>query len=218
METLTLFQIVAWLVAAVLLFIAAKLLWKSGWFMAWLRGNSIAVFIVLALLSASLAIDLRGYSQWPQDETIARLSLVEFKPQIFIARVSIEGQDDQTFELRGDQWQIDARIIGWRGAAQSMGLTPLYRFGRLSGRYLTLEQERSAEHSVYELGSSRYAIDTWRLLHSLPKIVPWLRPQYGGAVFMPMAHNAQYEIVLSGSALIAKPLSSAAITAVDNWL
>jgi len=218
METITVFQIAAWTATVVMLLIAAKLLWQSGWFMAWLRGNSVAALLVLALLSASLAIDLRGYSQWNQDETIARLSLVEFKPQIFIARVSIDGQQDQTFELRGDQWQIDARIIAWRGAAQSMGLAPLYRLGRLSGRYLTIEQERSAQHSVHELGSSRYAVDTWRLLLSLPKVVPWLRPQYGGAVFMPMAHNAQYEIVLSGNALIAKPRSAAAIAAVDNWL
>lgn len=217
MTSLTLFQLSAWGICALLFAAGVRLLWRKGWLLPWLRGNTVLLFFAVSLAVGSLAVDLRGYSEWPEEDTVATMSFVEFKPQLFIARLSIPGHEDQSYEIHGDQWQLDARIIGWRGVAQSIGLPPLYRLGRLSGRFLTLEQERSEKRSSYDLGSSKYAIDTWRLLHRSPSLVPWLRPQYGSAVYMPMAHKAQYKISLSGNALIATPLNEPAMIASDSW-
>jgi hypothetical protein len=42
----------------------------------------------------------------------------------------------QVYEIAGDEWRLDARTLVWRGAAASIGLSPSYRFERLSARFL----------------------------------------------------------------------------------
>lgn len=161
---------------------------------------------------------MRAYKPLLAEQTIAKVRFTEFKPQIFIATISIPGEVENAFELHGDQWQLDTRIIAWRGVLASFGIEPLYRLGRLSGRYMTLEQERNSPRYVHELGASEFGIDTWKLLHGMHNKLPWIRPQYGSAVFMPMAHKASYEVVLDGSSLIATPVNEEAVAAVDSWM
>src|SRR5690606_40350004 len=62
----------------------------------------------------------------------------------------------------------------------SAGTMPLYRLDRLSGRYLSLEQERNAGRTVYALQESRW-FDVWDWLHGRSW---WLEAQSGSAVYM----------------------------------
>src|SRR5690625_7570671 len=70
-------------------------------------------------------------------------------PYTTLFRSSSDGTE-QEFDLRGDQWQLDARIIKWQGFVAAMGVKPGYRLDRISGRYYTLEDERSAERTRSE--------------------------------------------------------------------
>ena len=38
-------------------------------------------------------------------------------------------------------WQLDGRLIRWKGLAELIGLEPGYRLERLSGRFLAIEQQ-----------------------------------------------------------------------------
>ncbi len=217
MTTSTTAQIILWIAVLLLLIAALKILLRGNWFLAWLRGCAGVAFLVLAALLASMAGDMRSYKPLLAAQSIANIRFTEFKPQIYIATVSVPGQPENAFELHGDQWQLDTRIIAWRGLLASLNIEPLYRLGRLSGRYLILEQERNNPRYVHELGASDFGIDTWKLLHGLHKRLPWLRPQYGSAVYMPMAHEASFEVVLSGNTLLASPTNEQAVAALDTW-
>ncbi len=210
-------QLLAWSITLLSVWAVFRLLFRRGWLGPWIRGNLGVALLLLGFMAASLALDLRDYSHWQNQETVAQLRLTEFKPQVFIATLSIPGRSDQRFELRGDEWQLDVRVISWRGLATKMGLQPLYRLGRLSGRYLTLQQARNAPRFVHEIGDSNYRIDTWKLLHKTHQYLPWIRPQYGSAVYMPMTHNARYDIVLTRSGLLAQPANDVAEQATDTW-
>ena len=48
------------------------------------------------------------------------------------------------YDLAGDLWQLDARIIQWKGLAALIGLAPGYRLQSLGGRFLAIEQESQA--------------------------------------------------------------------------
>ncbi len=218
MTTSNVAQIVLWITVLLLLAGRVRVLLKGNWFLAWLKGCAGLFLVCLAVMLASMAGDMRSYRPLLADQTIAKIRFTEFKPQIYIATVSIPGETENAFELRGDQWQLDTRIIAWRGMLASMDMQPLYRLGRLSGRYMTLEQERNSARYVHDLGASEFGIDTWKFLQGMHSKLPWIRPQYGSAVYMPMAHEASYEIVLAGSSLIATLLNDQAIVAVDNWM
>src|SRR5690625_5714508 len=80
-------------------------------------------------------------------------------PYTTLFRSSSDGTE-QEFDLRGDQWQLDARIIKWQGFVAAMGVKPGYRLDRISGRYYTLEDERSArsEEHTSELQSRGHLV------------------------------------------------------------
>src|SRR5260370_69241 len=60
-------------------------------------------------------------------------------------------------------------------------------------------------------------IDPWDLAHRYRSWLPWLDAIYGSATFLPMADGALYEIKVSQSGLIARPLNQAARAAVGGW-
>ena len=68
----------------------------------------------------------------------------------------------QMFMLAGDEWQLDARVLKWKGWANLLGLDAQYRLERVSGRYRDIEQERNDERTVYAL-SENPGVDLWTL-------------------------------------------------------
>lgn len=59
--------------------------------------------------------------------------------------------EGQRLMLRGDEWQIDARVLKWQAFVNVLGFDAVYRLERMSGRYSDVESERSALRTVYPL-------------------------------------------------------------------
>ena len=51
----------------------------------------------------------------------------------------------QRYALRGDDWQVDARVLKWRGAANVLGFDTAYRLERIGGRYADIDRERARD-------------------------------------------------------------------------
>ena len=66
------------------------------------------------------------------------------------------------FVLSGDEWQLDARVLKWKGWANLFGLDAQYRLERVSGRYRDIEQERTGERTVYALAENP-GLDLWKV-------------------------------------------------------
>jgi hypothetical protein len=128
----------------------------------------------------------------------------------------IDGKSDRFFKLRGDEWQMDARVVSWKPPATLLGLDPIYQLDRLSGRYSNIDDERAAERTVYAL-SDELPLDVWRVARKFPALLPGVDAYYGTATFLPMADGARFEITLSRTALLARPINDAARAAVGNW-
>ena len=128
----------------------------------------------------------------------------------------IDGRIDRLLGLRGDEWQLDARVITWKPPATILGLEPVYQLERLSGRYSSVDRERSEERTVHGLAGER-ALDLWSLARNFPKITPGMDAFYGTATYLPMADGARFRVTLSRDALIARPINDAARQAVGDW-
>jgi hypothetical protein len=60
-------------------------------------------------------------------------------------------------------------------------------------------------------------IDLWELIRRNHSWIPWMDALYGSAAVLPMADGALYEIKVSQSGLVARPLNQAAREAVGSW-
>lgn len=199
----------------VCLFIAYKALFRKGWFLNWLKGSAGFMLLLLVFVLGLVAWDLFSYENLNKEETIATLSFSKAGPQSYaVTLVDREGVE-HSYDLKGDLWQLDARLITWTGPIQQLGIMPAYKLDRISGRYLSLEQERGGERTVHGLFEAG-VMDVWHWLHEYPGI-PLLKAAYGSATYLPMADGAIYEVRLDGRGMLAKAMNDVAITSVKNW-
>ena len=171
-----------------------------------------------ALGSASilLACSYYGYGRLVAEQPVSQIEFSQSAPGEFTARVMIDGQTDRLFVLRGDEWQMDARVIRWKPPATLLGLDPIYQLDRLSGRYTDINDEMTAARTVYAL-SEELTLDVWRVARRFPALLPGVDAYYGTATYLPMADGARFEVSLSRTALLARPLNEAARSAVGDW-
>ena len=122
-----------------------------------------ALVAALGVGGAMLAASLHTYTRLTHEQEAARAVLRALGPQRYELLLLRAGEPTRSYELRGDEWQIDARVLKWKGWANVLGLDASYRLERVSGRYGDVEQERTAPRSVYAL-SEEPAIDLWTLV------------------------------------------------------
>lgn len=170
------------------------------------------VMLVVAALMFVVAVNLQTYSRLTYERPIAQIVFEARGPQRYRATLTrIPGGDMQMLVLAGDEWQLDARILKWKGWANLIGLDAQYRLERVSGRYRDIEQEKHAERTVYGLSDNPGA-DLWTLSTEYPKWLPFIDAVYGSATYLPMADGARYEVALTQSGLIARAVNQAAET------
>ena len=177
--------------------------------------RALALLAALLLIAAGAAValvaaGLRGYERLTHEQPVAELEFTARGPQQYEATLTrLPGGERKRFLLAGDEWQLDARVLKWRGSANLLGLDARYRLERVSGRYRDVEQERHAPRSVFALGENS-PLDLWVLAEAYPRWLPFVDAVYGSATYLPMAPGARYRVTLGQSGLIGRPLNDAA--------
>ena len=171
-----------------------------------------------AMGSASilLAFSYYGYGRLIDEQLVSRIEFSQSSPGEYTARLMIDGEVDRLLELKGDEWQMDARVVNWKPPATLLGLDPIYQLDRLSGRYSDIGDEMSEERTVHAL-SEELPLDVWRVARKFPVLMPGVDAYYGTATFLPMADGARFEVTLTRTALIARPVNEQAREAVGQW-
>jgi len=172
------------------------------------------VAALLLLVSSNLAV----YHRLVFESPVASIKFSQIEPMYYRAELNEVDMLAQNFDVRGDEWQLDARILKWYGLANVFGLDTQYRLHRLAGRYTSIDQERIASRSVYAIGQQP-EVDLWKLANDHDRWLDWLvDAAYGSAVYLPMTDGAEYEIKVSQSGLVARPVNDEARKAVSNWI
>lgn len=215
-----LYNLIAVVVVALGAFIAYKalsILFRGSWILGWLRGMFGLLLLVVAVAIGLIAYDIFRYKQISEEQVVATLSFTKVAEQHFNAVLVDKEGKEHKYDLRGDQWQLDARVIKWQGYLGTFGLHPAFRLDRISGRYYELQQEQDAPRTVYSLNESLYGMDLWSWINQYPKYFPIVDAIYGSATYLPMADGALFEITLSQSGLLARPLNAPAEEAIGAW-
>ncbi|SIS21251.1 hypothetical protein SAMN05878276_3358 [Aquipseudomonas alcaligenes] len=204
------------LLALLALFIAARILFAPNWFLAWLRGTAGLAFLALALLIGVIAYDLRSYDPQVQGKPLVTLSFSADGPQRYRVNL-LEGGEEREVTLEGDLWQLDARLLGWKGLAALIGLQPGYRLEKLSGRFLAIEQQQSARFAQVALAESPYGIDLWRWLRLGQRDLFLFEAQAARVTYLPIADGAVFSVSLGPTGLMAQPMNQVAQQALKDW-
>ncbi|MBL4827525.1 MAG: cation/multidrug efflux pump [Spongiibacteraceae bacterium] len=197
--------------------VAGRLLFKGPWFLGWLKGMSGIVLAGFAVILSLAALDFYSYKQINREEFIANLSFSRISPQHFQVSLVDSNGLELVRELKGDLWQLDARIMKWNKTLAGLGLSTGYRLDRLSGRYYSLEKEQAEQRTIYELRQNNSSLDMWAWLRKYGQYLNIIDASYGNATYLPMADGALFSVTLSNTGLLTRPLNSRAKAAVDGW-
>lgn len=181
-------------------------------------GSAFAGMAILAgcAFLASVSMNLYTYHRLTQEQSIASVEITQLGLQQYRLLLTEHNDIVTEWQVNGDEWQLDARVIKWTGMANLLGLDTVYRLERISGRYQDIERERHDVRSVYSL-SAEQGTDVWKLVQENRNLLPWVDTVYGSAGFVPMADGAVYEVSVTVSGLVIRPGNEIAAEAVKNW-
>lgn len=175
-----------------------------------------AVVFLGALAACFLALNLVTYARLTHEQQAAQVTTRQLAERRYVVTVQAPKEPARHYELRGDEWQIDARVLKWRGFATLIGFDTAYRLERLSGRYSDVASERTAPRTVYSLAPET-GLDLWSLVRRHHRYLPLADALYGSAAYVPMAEGAEYDVTVSASGLVVRPANEAARKAVGGW-
>ena len=181
-----------------------------------MRGATGLVLLLLSACAVLIAANLRTYQRLTSEQPAAELQFTRTAEREFNAVLTYPGGERANFALRGDEWQIDARVLKWHAFANMVGFDTAYRLERIGGRYTRVEDERTQLRTVFSLNPPQ-RIDPWDLVHRYHSWIPWIDARYGSATYLPMADGALFEVKVSQSGLVARPLNQAAREAIGSW-
>ncbi len=173
--------------------------------------------LMIAIALIALSVNLYTYHRLSHEQDIAEIVFRQIGPRQYLATIYFE-DDNQVAEyiLMGEEWQLDARIIKWDIPMNLAGLDSLYRLERISGRYRDIEEERTANRTVYSLAENK-GLDIWSITKRYPSWLPWIDAYYGTATYLPMNDKARFKITLSQTGLLARPVNEPGRQAIRFW-
>lgn len=166
-----------------------------------------AFLIVLLIYS-----NLHTYQRLSHESAIADVYVRELGPQKFQLSLSFSNADSDQhyYVLEGDQWQLDARVLKWKGWANLIGLDSYYQLDRLSGRYADANEARKRQPSVHDLSVESHGLDIWKMKQLLRDRIGFVDALFGQGVFMPMVDGAHFRVSIGQQGLITRPVNDAA--------
>ena len=178
-----------------------------------------AGFVALA------GMNVQTYARLTYERPVATITLDQVGPQHFTANLELpetEARPEgarETYDIYGDEWRIEARVLKWKPWANVLGLDSQYQLDRLSGRYIATEDELNARRSAHDLRpSTENQVDLWALGRQHDILINAVDTLYGSGAAMPMADGAQYQVWITQSGLIARAVNpQAEEAAASGW-
>ena len=175
-----------------------------------LGAGALSVLLALALLAgaalcAVVTAGLSGYRALTREELAATVYTTPTGPQAFEARIVLPDGSEADYRLAGDQFAIEARILKWHPWANLLGLHTSYELDRVTGRYLSIEDERGRPRTVFPL-APEHRIDLFAWRARAPWLAPLVDAEYGSSTFTRGDQPATYEVSVSTTGLLVRPV------------
>ncbi len=201
--------------ALLLLYLTLRFGWRLDWLLGWLQGCALLILLGACAVIAVLAWELSQFTPITDGARVATLEFRHNAPQQHEARVTSKAVTQQLL-VHGELWELDVQVLRWRGLPRMLGLEDGYRLNNLSGRYLTLEQQREMGSTLAgPLHSTPPWRDAWRVLDKLN--LGWLYTDAFAIRFMPIADGARYAVEIGATGLSPVAMNPQALEAMKGF-
>lgn len=164
----------------------------------------------VALWSWPLVRHLEHYATLAPSRPIADLVFARSGPDRFRATLThLPGGRMQVLELGGNEWRLDARVLGWQAWAQPLGLRPRYRIERLASRHRGRVLAEGRPGTRHELAGSA-AGDPWQLAREQRRWHRLIDAREVVGSYLPMDDGARFRVSFGADGLRATPVNAAA--------
>src|SRR3989454_11492937 len=177
---------------------------ERHWLGGTIRGLVALLLLALAALAATLTVGLHGYRALSFEEVAATVRTEPVAPQRFRATIVLPDKRLAMYELAGDAFYVDAHIVKWHPWANLLGLHTAYELDRVAGRYNAVLDERHKQHTAYSLARDR-PVDVF-VLARRKLLGPLVDAEYGSAAFVAGTRPAEYEVRVSTTGLLLRPV------------
>lgn len=194
-----------------------KSIFRLSWLLP-LKFIQLLTYISLSVFFFISAQQLNSYFLFTKQAPLVEVAIHSIHPSKYRISLKPYGQPSEArlYEIYGDLWQIDLRILAWHPIIAGFGLDTLSRIERISGRYHSAGEEFTQPKSIYELYEKNNTDIFWRELMSLGDGV-LVRSYYGSALYAPMADKAVFGVFLTDSGTELRPLNESAKEALIAW-
>jgi hypothetical protein len=174
-----------------------------------LFGFTFRAIVALVLIAAGgllgvTALGLHGMQALLREESVARIKVVPTGAQRYDATLTFADGRVETYDVAGDDIQVDGNIVKWTPLANQLGLHTSYRLDRISGRYRAIEQENTARRTLYPIGTPAL-IDLVAIGRRVP-LGMFFDAEYGSATYVPVDGPAELELAVSTTGFLLRPL------------
>ncbi|MEO0293541.1 MAG: hypothetical protein ABIN61_04870 [candidate division WOR-3 bacterium] len=163
----------------------------------------VIIFALISICFLLLYVSLKGYENFAYNEPIFYIECPIKEKDWFAVKIVPKDSKKETkfYHLKGQQFVIDGQIIKWENFLVSLGMKPLYKITRLSGRYISIEDEKSKERTVYELGEETLF---WRWLMRYGEKIPGIDAVYGNSSFKDAKENKRFTVYITNDSFVIK--------------
>jgi hypothetical protein len=168
------------------------------------RGLLGLLLLALAGLAAAIGVGLREYHALTLEVLAATVTTEPLGPQRFRATIVLPDQRLAMYDLAGDALYMDAHILKWHPWVNLLGLHTSYELDRVAGRYNAVSDERGKPHTAYELGRPVWIDLFWIARRHV--LGPLVDAEYGSAAFVASTRPARYEVRVSTTGLLMRPV------------
>ena len=172
-----------------------------------IQGAFSLLFLTLGGLATIVSEGIQGYKALAREEVAAKISVSPIAPQRFAAIFRYPDGTVSNHVISGDEIYIDAHILKWQPFASFFGLHTAYELDRVGGRYRDIEQERTANRTIFSLGQAK-PVNLFALRQRYTFLSLLLDAKYGSATFIPVVQSAELELKVSTTGLLIREISS----------
>ena len=210
------------LIVVALIFLSVRKVRQRKFLQTFFYGFQSLLFLFLFVSLLLVFSNLNTYRRLTFERDVAEIQIKKQARQQYQVLLGYLGPDEKyrgqdSFLLSGDEWQLDAKILKWKGWANVLGLDSYYQLSRISGRYRLVEQANSLPQSSYQLGDSETGLSLWDLKRLLQSNMSFLDAYFGQSVFLPMYDKATFRVSISQSGLVARAANEAAKQSLEQW-
>src|SRR6266542_3295933 len=174
------------------LLLAAPAAFRGGrWLGGGMRGLLGLLLLALAALAGTVTVGLRGYQALTYEAVAATVKTEPVAPHRFRATIVFPDRRLAMYELAGDAFYVDAHILKWHPWANLVGLHTAYELDR--------------PRTVYSLGRAK-PVDLFALVRQYKVLGPLVDAEYGSAAFVAGTRPAEYEVRVSTTGLLMRPV------------